>query len=58
VLDAAPATLAGATLAAFAVANLRVGAQLPMAFVGRAALAASVLFAAASAWTALRDMRS
>jgi hypothetical protein len=29
-----------------------------MAFVGRAALAASVLFAAASAWTALRDMRS
>jgi hypothetical protein len=58
VLDAAPATLAGATLAAFAVANLRVGAQLPMALVGRTALAASVLFAAASAWTALREARS
>ena len=58
VLDAAPKTLAGATLAAFAVANLRVGAQLPMALVGRTALAASVLFAAASAWTALREVRS
>ena len=58
VLDGAPATLAGATLAAFVVANLRVGAQLPIAFVGRTALAASVLLAAASAWTALRAVRS
>jgi hypothetical protein len=58
VLDRAPATLAAATLAAFVVANLRVGAQLPMAFVGRTALAASVMLAAASAWTALRTVRS
>jgi hypothetical protein len=58
VLERAPMTLAAATLAAFAIANLRVGAQLPMALVGRTALAASVVFAAASAWTAVRAGRS
>jgi len=58
VLERAPIALAGATLAAFAFANLRVGAQLPLAVVGRTALAASVLLAAASAWTALRAVRS
>jgi hypothetical protein len=58
VLDAAPAALGAATLVAFVVANLRVGAQLPMAPVARVALAASVALAAASAWTALRPVRS
>jgi hypothetical protein len=58
VLDGAPATLAVATLAAFVVGNLRVGAQLPIAFLGRTALAVSVLLAAASAWTAVRAVRS
>jgi hypothetical protein len=58
VLDGAPAMLAGATLATFVVGNLRVGAQLPLAFVGRAALGASVMMAVASAWTALRAVRS
>jgi hypothetical protein len=58
VLAGAPASLAGATLAAFVVANLRVGAQLPIASVGRAALMTSVVFAAASAWMALRTVRS
>jgi len=58
VLDGAPAPLAAATLAAFVVGNLRVGAQLPIAFLGRAALVASVLLAAASAWTALHTVRS
>jgi hypothetical protein len=58
VLDGAPPALAVATVAAFVVANLRVGAQLPIAFLGRAALAASMVLAAASAWTALRAVRS
>ena len=58
VLDAAPATLAGATVAAFVIANLRVGAQLPIASLGRVALLTSVVLAAASAWTALRPVRS
>jgi hypothetical protein len=58
VLDRAPTALAVATLGAFAIANLRVGAQLPIAFVGRTALAGSVMLAAASAWTALRAERS
>ena len=57
VLDGVPVALAGATLAAFAVGNLRVGAQLPIASLGRAALAVSVVLAAASAWTALRAVR-
>jgi hypothetical protein len=58
VLARAPGRLAGATLAAFAVANLRVGAQLPIAVVGRGALALSVILAAASAWTAMRVVRT
>jgi len=58
VLDAAPAALGLATLGAFVVANLRVGAQLPMASVGRLALVASVALAGASAWKALRPVRS
>jgi len=58
VLDAAPAALGVATLAAFVAANLRVGAQLPMAAAGRAALALSMMLAAASAWAAMRTVRS
>jgi hypothetical protein len=58
VLDGAPAVLAGATVATFVIGNLRVGAQLPIAFLGRAALGVSVMLAAASAWTALRGARS
>jgi len=50
VLDRVPVALVVATLAAFAVGNLRVGAQLPIAGLGRAALAASVLLAAADIW--------
>jgi hypothetical protein len=58
VLDAAPAALAGATLATFVIANLRVGAQLPFASVGRIALAASMVLAAASAWSAWRRVHA
>ncbi len=58
VLDRAPVWLACATVATFAVANLRVGAQLPMPAVGRAALALSVMLAAGSAWTAVRAVRT
>jgi hypothetical protein len=47
VLERAPAPLAWLTLAAFALANLRVGAQLSSAPTARLALAASVLLAAA-----------
>jgi hypothetical protein len=53
VLERAP-VLGWTTLAAFAVGNLRVGAQLPIAPIGRWALAASVLLAIATTWTALR----
>ena len=53
VLERAP-VLGWMTLAAFAVGNLRVGAQLPIAPIGRWALAASVLLAIATTWTALR----
>jgi hypothetical protein len=52
-LDRAPA-LGWATLAAFAVGNLRVGAQLPIAPIGRVALASSVLLAIATTVMALR----
>lgn len=52
-LDRAPA-LGWATVAAFAVGNLRVGAQLPIAPIGRLALASSVLLAAATTTIALR----
>ena len=53
VLDRSP--VAGAiTMAAFGVGNLRVGAQLPIAPVGRVALAGSVLLAIATSLMALR----
>jgi hypothetical protein len=56
VLDRA-AALAWPTLTAFVIGNLRVGAQLPIAPVGRLAMAASVLFAFATAAVALRPPR-
>ena len=52
-LDRAPA-IGAATIGAFAVANLRVGAQLPMARTGRLALMTSMLLAVATAAAALR----
>ena len=55
VLERAPTPLAWLTLAAFALANLRVGAQLSSAPTARLALAASVLMAAASIVMALRQ---
>lgn len=56
VLERAP-VLGWTTLAAFAAGNLRVGAQLPIAPIGRWSLAASVLLAIATTWTALRASR-
>lgn len=56
VLERAP-VLGWATLAAFAVGNLRVGAQLPIAPIGRWSLGASVLLAIATTLTALRASR-
>jgi hypothetical protein len=53
-LEGAPAPLAWLTLLAFALGNMRVGAQLPMASVGRLALAASVVLACAAAVFTLR----
>jgi hypothetical protein len=44
-LDRAPVTLSALTVAAFAVANLRVGAQLTFVPAARFALAASIIFA-------------
>lgn len=44
-LDGAPAAIAALTVGAFAVANLRVGAQLTVVPAARFALAASVVFA-------------
>jgi len=55
VLERAPAPLAWATVALFAVGNLRVGAQLPVAAVGRVALGGSVLLALLSTASALRN---
>jgi hypothetical protein len=52
-LDRAPA-IGTATIGAFALANLRVGAQLPMARIGRMALATSMILAIATAVAALR----
>ena len=54
VLARAP-RLGWATMGAFAVANLRVGAQLPIAPIGRITLAASVLLAIATTVMALRE---
>jgi len=56
-VDRAPAP-AWATLAAFALANLRVGAQLPMAGIGRVALAASVILAVFTVVAAVRADRT
>ena len=53
-LERAPLALAGLTVAAFAVANLRVGAQLTAVPAARFALALSVLFALAAVVQAFR----
>jgi hypothetical protein len=53
-LERAPAALAWATIVLFAIGNLRVGAQLPIAAVGRVALGGSVLLAIAGTAAALR----
>lgn len=55
VLERAAASAAWGTIALFAVGNLRVGAQLPIAAIGRGALVGSVLLAIVSATTALRQ---
>jgi hypothetical protein len=52
----APAALAWGNFALFAIGNLRVGAQLPIASLGRVALGGSVLLAIASAVAALRNL--
>ena len=57
VLERVPAPLAWLTLATFALANLRVGAQLSSAPAARLALAASVLLAVASIVIVLRHGR-
>lgn len=57
VLHRAHPALAWATIAAFAAGNLRVGAQLPIAPLGRVALVLSVALAIASTVTALRTPR-
>jgi hypothetical protein len=46
VLERVPAALAWGTIGLFAIGNLRVGAQLPIGGVGRAALVVSILAAA------------
>ena len=53
-LERAPLTLAGLTVAAFAIANLRVGAQLAAVPAARFSLALSVLFALAAVVQAFR----
>ena len=57
VLDRAPA-LGSLTLAAFVVGNLRVGAQLPIASVGRLALGASMVLGVSTVVAALRSQTS
>lgn len=54
VLDRAPARIAWATVAAFAIGNLRVGAQLPVAALAQAAIACSLVLACVCATIALR----
>jgi hypothetical protein len=56
-LERAPA-LGSATIGAFAIGNLRVGAQLPMAPLGRVALASSVVLAMATTVMALRQRQA
>ena len=55
VLDRAP-RLGALTLGAFIAGNLRVGAQLPIASIGRLALGASILLGIATVVVALRAM--
>lgn len=57
VLDRAP-VLGSLTLAAFAVGNLRVGAQLPIASVGKLAIGASMVLGVAAVVAALRGQTS
>jgi hypothetical protein len=54
VLAAAPPVLAWTTVALFAVGNLRLGAQLPIAAVSHVAIVGSLVLAAATAVLALR----
>lgn len=53
-IDRAPAALAWATVAAFAIANLRIGAQLSAVPAARFAMLLSVLLAVAGVFLALR----
>jgi hypothetical protein len=55
VLERTPVPLAWATVALFAIGNLRVAAQLPIAAVGRVALGGSMLLAIVSTVSALRN---
>lgn len=54
VLVRVPPMAAWATVASYAIGNLRVGAQLPMAAIGRLAIACSVLLAVVCAAVAIR----
>ena len=55
VLERAPAALAWATIVSFAIGNLRVGAQLPIAGVARWAIALSLVLAVVCTLTAWRN---
>jgi hypothetical protein len=55
VLERVPAALAWATIVCFAVGNLRVGAQLPIAGPARVAIALSVALAAVCTLAAWRN---
>jgi len=55
VLAAAPAVLAWTTVGLFAIGNLRVAAQLPIASVAHVAIAGSLVLAAASVTLVLRE---
>jgi hypothetical protein len=55
VLERAPAALAWGTIVSFAIGNLRVGAQLPIAGVARVAIALSLVLAVVSTVTAWRS---
>jgi hypothetical protein len=57
VLARAPMALASLTLVAFIAGNLRVGAQLPVAWLGRLGMGASILLGIATAIVALRAPR-
>ena len=55
VLERVPAPLAWSTIAAFAIGNLRVGAQLPIAGVARVAIVLSLVLAVVSTLLAWRN---